>query len=348
MHILRARNVCHAYSQGLELLRDHGTQEESRNGRVVVMSTPVVTVTERPTERVIFDYNRDANPFFHLFESLWMLAGHNDARELDRFVSDFSSRFAEDYGVMHGAYGFRWRHHFEIDQLQMAVDLLRADPTSRQVVIQMWDATADLGVPGLRDRPCNTQIYLRVRDDNTVIPGEYTRMLDLTVTCRSNDAIWGAHGANAVHFSVLQEWLAASIGVEVGRMYQFSNNYHVYEWALDKKVPGWTDGNSPSPFDPYTMTTAVGVRLSPSPMVLVPDLFLQDCERFVADSASETAIYANPWFAQTARPMILAHDLFRQGDKEAALAMANTVEAQDWSWAARRWISRRTENYNAA
>jgi thymidylate synthase len=53
-------------------------------------------------------------------------------------------------------------------------------------------------------------------------------VLDLTVLCRSNDVVWGAYGANAVHFSVLQEYLAGRIGVDVGVMYQFSNNYHGY------------------------------------------------------------------------------------------------------------------------
>lgn len=342
---------------GLELLKDSGRKEQSRAGDVVVMDGPVLTTTDRPTERVLFDANRDANPFFHLYEAIWMLAGQDDARMLDRFVRDFSTRFGEEDGRMHGAYGRRWRGHFVLqpltvdppdktDQLQEAVRILREDPTSRQVVVQMWDATADLGVSGLRDRPCNTQIYLRVRDDETVVVGEVSRVLDMTITCRSNDAIMGAHGANAVHFSFLMEWLAAAIGVGIGRMHQFSNNYHVYERDLDAKVPGWADGYSPAPLDPYTMSTAVGMRLRPTPMVTVPHLFLEDCERFVSqeDPGSQNVIYANHWFSSTAVPMMMAHRLFKSGDKSTALGVANHIEADDWSWAARRWISRRMEN----
>ena len=40
--------------------------------------------------------------------------------------------------------------------------------------------------------------------------------LQMTVHCRSNDIIWGTYGANAVHFSILQEYVAARIGVDLG------------------------------------------------------------------------------------------------------------------------------------
>src|SRR5678816_542793 len=139
MHVINANNVNDAYYQGLRLLKD-APIESSRAGEVRVWPCPVTTVYERPTERVLFDPKRDANPFFHLFEALWMLSGRQDATWLDRFVKDFSSRFTEEDGTQHGAYGHRWRNAFGFDQLHHVVNTLRSDPTSRQCVIQMWDA----------------------------------------------------------------------------------------------------------------------------------------------------------------------------------------------------------------
>ena len=78
MHVIRARNVQEALVVGLQDLRRYGVERESRNGPVVVFPEPVTTVCERPEERVLFHCERDANPFFHLFEALWMLAGRND------------------------------------------------------------------------------------------------------------------------------------------------------------------------------------------------------------------------------------------------------------------------------
>lgn len=238
---------------GLELLLSEGVAEDSRAGRVIVAPWPVTTAYTHPRERVLFSAIRDANPFFHLVEALWMIAGRSDAGLLNLFVRDFGDRYAEPGGDIHGAYGHRWRGHFwrdnhvvppgaapgrHIDQLDEAVRILKEDPTSRQVVIAMWDPTIDLGVPGLKDRPCNTHIYLRVRMTEAMVSGDQMTgagpVLDLTVMCRSNDIIWGAYGANAVHFSVLQEYLAARIGVDVGTFYQVSNNFHAYEKELHR------------------------------------------------------------------------------------------------------------------
>lgn len=258
MQVIKVRNVREALPEGLRYLASVGEVMESRDGPVVVAPTPVTTVYERPRERVLLSAVRDANPFFHLMESFWMLAGHDNAAFLDEYVVDFSKRFAEPGGEIHDAYGRRWRSAFGFDQLDQVVRTLRADPNSRQCVVTMWDPTPThevtqnshgvgdhptndeiiVGEDDLRGswrtRPCNTHAYLRVRDSSlsmtqaeldTVGP---ERVLDLTICCRSNDVLMGAYGANAVHFSVLQEYLAARIGVGVGTLYQVSNNYHVY------------------------------------------------------------------------------------------------------------------------
>jgi thymidylate synthase len=244
---LQVRNVQEAYVRGLQLVRREGQLEETRNGPALVIPWPVVTIYERPYERVLLDPVRDANPFFHLMESIWMLAGRGDVASLEPFNAGLK-RYSDDGRTYHGAYGWRWRNWFEdmsehscmhqedgpnIDQLAEVIELLRANPGDRRVVLQMWDPVSDLGKQGL-DFPCNTQCLFRVRRR----PGGGWNMgvndLDMTIFNRSNDAIWGAYGANAVHFSVLQEFVAAAIGCSVGHMYQWSNNLHAYCETLDK------------------------------------------------------------------------------------------------------------------
>ena len=224
MIVLAGTNVNDLYTQGITLIQENGKPDKSRAGDVLVMPCPVMSVYEKPMERVLFDQRRDANPFFHLFEGLWMLSGSNDVDPLTHYVKDFS-RFAEDDGVIHGAYGYRWRTEFGFNQLDVIVQKLRTNPQDRQAVLQMWDCSMcdDLTLDW-KDRPCNTHCYFRARD------GE----LDMTIMCRSNDIIWGAYGANAVHFSMLLEYMAGRIGIRVGKMYQFSNNYHAYVNMLEK------------------------------------------------------------------------------------------------------------------
>src|SRR5262245_49446193 len=109
MITIYAKNVREALPQGLKLLRDCGKEEPSRAGMVRVAPCPVMTVYAEPCDRVLFSPERDANPFFHLAEALWMLAGRKDAEFLNLFVKDFGKRFAEEDGTVHGAYGARWR-----------------------------------------------------------------------------------------------------------------------------------------------------------------------------------------------------------------------------------------------
>lgn len=352
MQVIAARNVNDAFTAGLQLLKEEGVDEDSRAGKVRVMPIPVTTLYTRPMERVLFNASRDANPFFHLMESLWMLAGRNDATWLDKFVSDFSSRFAEDTGLQHGAYGFRWREHFGVDQLDKVVDILRKNPGSRQAILTMWDPCVDLGF-FKRDLPCNTQVYLRVRKEIEVVGAsqvsglggahqEQVSYLDITVCCRSNDIIWGAYGANAVHFSVLQEYLAARIGVGVGRYYQISNNYHAYYDVLPKLIDATKDDRDAYGGwgDPYAAS-----MVKPTPIITDAGRFDQDLETFfqigtVFDHSGVS--YANSFFPQVAVPLFWAYHKWREKTRLTALdRVLGVPEHSDWGLAARDWMGRR-------
>ncbi len=220
MFVIKARNVNGALGAGLNYLALEGGYEDSRNGKVLVAPEPVATVYAKPRERVLMCPLRDANPFFHLMESLWMMAGRNDLNWPLYFNSKFAG-YSDDGVTLHGAYGHRWRHAFHIDQVKRAIRELTDNPMSRRVVIGMWSPGIDMGRVG-NDVPCNTHIYLAQRF------GE----LDMTVCCRSNDALWGAYGANAVHMSILQEVIAHATGLKVGTYTQMSNNFHVYSETL--------------------------------------------------------------------------------------------------------------------
>lgn len=213
--VITARNVNHAFKDAIWWLRTAGERESSRNGPVLVAPGPVVTEYIQAQERVIFHPSRDANAVFHLMESLWMLAGMSDLM----WLAQFNSRMATygENGIQWGAYGRRWRGFFGNDQIQLVLAELRARPESRRAVIGMWDPTLDLAHLG-PDIPCNTHIYFDLRHG----------MLNMTVCCRSNDMLWGAYGANAVHFSILQEVIAHELGVPMGIYRQMSNNFHAY------------------------------------------------------------------------------------------------------------------------
>lgn len=316
MHVIHADNPDHALVQGLSYLTHNGELRGSRNGRVRVAPGPVTTVYRYPLDRVSQSEARDANPFFHLYEALWMLGGRRDVKSVSWYVKRMEN-YSDDGTFLHGAYGYRWREHFEMDQLEKIARTLRINPEDRRCVLQMWDARVDLG-RSLKDLPCNTHVYF-LRGHR----GE----LDMTVMCRSNDIIWGAYGANAVHFSVLQEYMASRIGCRPGTFYQVSNNYHAYLETMDPLLERLRA-------KPYQWSTR---HRHP----LVTTAHVSDWEvdlRYFLDE--EPREYADPFFRNVAQPMHDAYKLHKLGHSEAAIARVNDVRGEDWRWAGIFWLHR--------
>lgn len=337
MKVIHARNVNSAFYQGLRWLNENHTIEGSRNGQVAVATTPVTTAYSRPWERVLFSPMRDANPFFHVMESLWMIAGRRDVAWPALFNSTFG-QFSDNAKYFHGAYGWRWRHWFVgCDQLTEVIRELKNNPQSRRCVIAMWSPNGDLvptdndveGGMVSKDLPCNTHIYLRVNN------GE----LDMTVCNRSNDVIWGAYGANAVHMSFLHEYLAAGIGVDQGMYYQVSNNFHVYlskfpqaHWEAMMQDVNHHDVYE-DPYGPVEIIT---------PFVNDFNWFDLELDRFLLDPRNaERYIYRNAFFPDVALPMYDTWMLRKEGDEKAALQRVLDIQSHDWRYACDNWMRRR-------
>ena len=87
--LLSVSNVNEAYLLGRRMINQFGQMAESRNGAVLKFPFPVLTAYKFPHERVLFDAQRDANPFLHLFESIWMLGGRRDVDFLAVLAKQF-------------------------------------------------------------------------------------------------------------------------------------------------------------------------------------------------------------------------------------------------------------------
>lgn len=352
IHVNSCTSVNGALAEGLLTLASSrkSTDEQSRNGPVRVARGPVITETLRPMERVLFSPMRNANPFFHLFESLWMLSGRNDLPWLAQYNKQMAA-YSDDGGkTQPAAYGFRWREHFGYDQIDEVVDHLTRDPRSRRAVLAMWDpwgihqtAEGQFGMFGdllsaedSKDVPCNTHVYFQLRTDKA---GTH---LDMTVCCRSNDALWGAHGANAVHFSVLQEYVAARLTcsldftIQVGKMVQFSNNYHVYPEVF--KVPLETLAVDVSDHDYYREGTVTA-----TPMFSNLESFEQELPKFMemaGRTKTKWADLSNDFLAGTAVPMLRAWKYHKLADYKTAVGCTYDIQGTDWRRACNMWMAR--------
>lgn len=356
MYVIGAVNVNDAYRQGMRYLSIFGQRRESRNGPVLRARVPVTTVYGHPRQRLLFDAQRDANPFFHLFEALWILDGRNDLWTLEHFLPQFKA-FSDDGLTLHGAYGHRLRRHFTqgheglwLDQLEWAAQRLKNNPDDRRVVLQIWDPNLD-PLAESADIPCNDTIKLCIVDN----------ALDMYVFNRSNDIIWGCYGANAVHFSMVQEYVAAMIGVDVGVYEQISTDFHAYVEQPYKWEKYWPLNDTP--FDEARQSTWVNPYLRMEmyihPLVDDPRTFddeLKDCMNWLnlgVLHAQEFDTYTNTFFRDIVLPMYRAFRIYKDHkDPQAAYELLTEIVEQrlsrgemsaDWIHAGRRWLQRRVK-----
>lgn len=328
MEIIYGRNVAECWTEAVQRLDKHGVRRDSRNGAVLMFPTPVTSCYQYPKERVLMDPVRDANPFFHLFESLWMLAGREDVAFLSRFIKGFG-RYSDNGKTLHGAYGWRWRNHFGIDQLDTVINMLQQDPNTRRAVISMWDTRVDLGVDS-KDIPCNNLLYPWI---------DHNDQLCMTIICRSNDVIWGAYGANAVHFSVLQEYIACALGRDTGPMWQVSNNLHMYEATA--KQAGLAR-NQPLSVFPDWYSARQPTELVP--LMTVPKKQWDEDLLLFMDHGPIVG-FRDRFFRRVVTPMWHAHQALRKTDNPDRFAEAQEIleqcAAADWRHAAQNWVERR-------
>ena len=316
------RNVPEAYVEGLNALRIFGKEEMTRLGSVFTIPEPSEIRIEYPDERVLFDPIRKANPFFHVMEFVWMMAGSDNVD----WIANYNSRMYDfaDAGVINGAYGSRWRKHFGLDQIRFVVDLLREDHNTRRAVISMWDPATDL-MKGWHDYPCNTQICFRAGENG---------ILNMTVFNRSNDFIWGALGANAVHMTLLHELVAFAAGMKLGVYRVMSNNLHIYK-SLENFDDLWRTIHSPNPY--YTGAEhAVTVRPLFAPHEDWTRL-IQDCDRAVNTSVGFHSNFESSWMKEVAVPMHFAY-LDRKQKVGDGKRFIEEIKASDWKMACYKWI----------
>ena len=330
MYVINAEDVNDAMDQGLRLMAAEGVAVPSRNGMTLELPAPVTTVYKNPAQRVLVSSARDANPFFHLMESLWILAGRDDVK----FLSEFNKRmvdFSDDTKIFNAPYGYRLRKAFGQDQLQRVIDILTNDPNSRQAVCQIWD-TEDLN-KDTRDKSCNMSIVFRMRKQR----------LDMTVYNRSNDMIWGAYGANVVQFSMIQEYVAASLGVKMGTYTQVSNSFHVYTEGAAGAVYNRTNTGFEFFFSPYDDCSRLVTMFNTDMRCFNKDLnwFFKLYDEHGLVAVNECATWSSSYFKWLVIPMLKVYLIHKASGPVEASKNLNIILADDWRMACGDWLENR-------
>ncbi len=192
--------------------------------------------------------NRRYWPRVAAAETAWQFMGTQSPDWILEKAPKIWSDFVED-GKLETAYGYRWRKHFGRDQLALAVDELRHNPTNRQLYVSAWDPAADgLGGPQPKNVPCPVGFGLTRTGDH----------LHLAVVIRSSDVFVGLP-YDVMGYALTADAIAATVGCTPGTLHVTLIHPHYYdphagfvtecvnvgnEWTSDVEpaLPGWTVG----------------------------------------------------------------------------------------------------------
>lgn len=225
-----------------ELLKN-GTQVTASRGGTLEFQGTLLEI-ENPRAR----YSRTetkGKPFSGLGELCWYLAKNNNLDFIQYYLSGYKDE--ADGNVVKGGYGprlFKWK---KSNQVSLIIETLKQRPTSRQAVIQIFDAN-DL-ITKNKSVPCTSTLQFLLRDGK----------LNMITSMRSNDAYLGLPH-DVFCFTMLQEIIARSLSVEIGNYQHFVGSMHIYEKHVEKArkflEEGWQPTNMamlPMPYgDPWS------------------------------------------------------------------------------------------------
>lgn len=153
--------------------------------------------------------------FSALGELMWYLSGETKLDFIDYYIPGRFQEESDDQISVRSGYGERLFSFDGINQIQSVIGLLAGGGTSRRAVIQLFDAS-DLE-KRYASVPCTCTLQFIARDD----------LLHMFVSMRSNDAYLGLPH-DVFSFTMLQELVARSVGLEIGEYKHCAGSLHLY------------------------------------------------------------------------------------------------------------------------
>tara|TARA_R100001079_G_scaffold111040_1_gene89212 strand:+ start:1648 stop:2538 length:891 start_codon:yes stop_codon:yes gene_type:complete len=168
-------------------------------------------------------------------ELLWFMSGSTNARVLQDKNVHIWDEWAKEDGSLGPVYGYQMRHFGRkwgmnegvgIDQLQGCLDMIRSNPFSRRIIMQLWNP-GDLEAMALP--PCHMMTQFSVRPDNQGTP----KYLDCQMYQRSADSFLGVP-FNIASYALLTHILAGMAGLSAGSFVHTFGSVHIYNNHRDQ------------------------------------------------------------------------------------------------------------------
>lgn len=191
------------------------TAELSASRGSFVELTGCMLVLNNPRSRLSRSDNR-GKLFSALAELLWYLTKENRLEFMEYYLKGIYTEESDDGESVRSAYGERLFGFNNINQVDNVIGLLlKGGGTSRRAVIQLFDAS-DISKQ-YKSIPCTCTLQFIARD----------KKLHMLVNMRSNDAFRGLPH-DIFSFTMLQEIIARTVGLDVGIYKHCVGSLHLY------------------------------------------------------------------------------------------------------------------------
>ena len=244
-------------------------ERNERTGHVVrVLPYPTSFVLDLSAGHLPVAGNRKLFPGTAAAEVAWQLLGTQDPTFMMRHAKVVWEKFLEDNPdqdagapatkIIKAAYGYRWRKHFGRDQLKLAIEALRRNPSDRRVWVGAWDPSEDgLGAAGQLNVPCPVGFSLAVVDSR----------LNCSLMIRSSDVFVGLP-YDVMGQSMLMAIVAEELEVGLGHLHVTLGHAHLYD----------------SHFEDADASLRWHYKATKVPLVGLPvDILLEDPDAYVAE-----------------------------------------------------------------
>ena len=178
-----------------------------------------------------------------VYELLWLLRGDTNVRWLQQHGVSIWDEWADAEGELGPVYGKQWRSWAApdgrtIDQIAKVVEAIRADPTSRRLIVSAWNP-AEVEVMALP--PCHCLFQFHVAEGR----------LSCQLYQRSADVFLGV-SFNIASYALLTMMMAQVTGLQPGEFVHTLGDAHLYLNHLDQARLQLTR----APYAPPTMRIA--------------------------------------------------------------------------------------------
>jgi len=227
MRTYRGRDFSSLYYSSLHDLMLSPEYETRPRDLSIRENTNTVLTLENPLSCLYSNAIRSSQKKYIAAELLWYFAGRNDAAFIKRYAKFWESIQNPD-GTVNSSYGnllFSKKNPHGFTQYDWAIASLLKDKDSRQAVMH-FNSTEHQYTTN-KDFVCTMYAIFQIRKNR----------LNLTVSMRSNDVIWGLP-TDIAFFAILQSQALSHLKrfypeLTLGTYTHIANSFHIYEHHFD-------------------------------------------------------------------------------------------------------------------